>query len=126
MSIPSPRPSPRLLLALPVALALSTGSAGAFQAPSWVEGEEGILAHHVQLTPSSRFRKAGESYFSPDGSKIIFQAVEREDDPAQEEAFYQMFVADVVVSGGHISGLTNFVQVSTPGSSNTWYSGPVW
>lgn len=92
-------------------------------AQEWIEAEKGILEKHVQLTSSERFRKAGESYFSPDGKKIVFQAVEKEEDPAREEAFYQMYVADLVIEGGSVRGLRNVLRLSPPGSSNTcgWF-----
>jgi len=92
-------------------------------APGWVEAERGILEHHVQLTSEQRFRKAGECYFSPDGKRIVFQAVERRDDPAAEEAFYQMYVADLVFDGGRPVGIDRLVRLSPPGSANTcgWF-----
>ncbi|MEE8155964.1 MAG: hypothetical protein V3T53_13505, partial [Phycisphaerales bacterium] len=46
------------------------------QNPNWQAAEAGILANQVQLTFADQFVKAGESYFSPDDSKVIFQAVE--------------------------------------------------
>ena len=89
----------------------------------WRAAEDGILAGQTQLTFESRFRKAGESYFSPDGRQIIFQAIERRDDPAQEEKFYQMFVADLAFEGGRVSGLGRIQRLSPEGSSNTcgWF-----
>ena len=71
----------------------------------WREAERGLLENHVQLTSEARFRKAGECYFSPDGSQIIFQAIERKEDPAHEEAFYQMYVADLVYEEGAVTGI---------------------
>ncbi len=90
---------------------------------TWREAESGLLENHVQLTSSERFRKAGESYFSPDGKQIIFQAVEKRADPELEERFYQMYVADLVYREGRAVGSTNVVQLSPPGSSNTcgWF-----
>jgi len=90
---------------------------------AWREAEQGVLENHVQLTRETVFRKAGESYFSPDDRQIIFQAIERMDDPAQEERFYQMYVADLVYEGGRISGIDKIVRLSPPGSSNTcgWF-----
>src|SRR3569832_1981114 len=74
-----------------LALTQATGSASAQQehkpseppapaAPAaapldWISQEAPLLAHHVQLTTRDQFVKAGESYFSPDGNWIIFQAV---------------------------------------------------
>jgi Tol biopolymer transport system component len=50
--------------------------------------EAPFLANVQQIT--SDFVRAGEGYFSPDGSKIIFQAEEKGENP-----FYQMFVMDL-------------------------------
>ena len=99
------------------------GAAAQDDAPSWREVEKGLLENHVQLTSSERFRKAGECYFSPDGKQIIFQAVEKMADPANEEPFYQMYVADLTFAGGRVTGSTNVVRLSPPGSSNTcgWF-----
>jgi hypothetical protein len=89
----------------------------------WREAERGLLENHVQLTSSEMFRKAGECYFSPDDTQIIFQAVERLDDPESEERFYQMYVADLVFEAGTASGIANVRRLSPPGSSNTcgWF-----
>lgn len=90
----------------------------------WREAERGILENHVQLTFPDRFIKAGESYFSPDDRQIIFQAVEVPAEGQKPEAFYQMYVADVVYdASGRIAGLTNYKRLSPPGSSNTcgWF-----
>jgi TolB protein len=90
----------------------------------WREAEKGMLADQVQLTFADRFFKAGESYFSPDDKRIIFQAVER---PAKGDApdeFYAMFVADVVRDGaGTIKGIDNVERISPKGSANTcgWF-----
>jgi len=111
---------------LPVSLVLhSAAAAGACAAPpAWIEAEKGILENHVQLTFSSRFIKAGESYFSPDDSKVIFQAVPVPGEGEEPEAFFQMYVADVVYGdGGAIAGLENYQRLSPPGSWNTcgWF-----
>lgn len=89
----------------------------------WVETERGILENHVQLTSDAQFRKAGECYFSPDGRRIIFQAIERREDPAQEEKFYQMFVADLVYERGRISHIDRLKRLTPPGSASTcgWF-----
>jgi Tol biopolymer transport system component len=92
-------------------------------AQDWVAAEKGILENHVQLTSGERFRKAGECYFSPDGKQIIFQAIEKEEDPALEELFYQMYVANLVTEGGRVTGIDRVVRLSPKGSSNTcgWF-----
>ena len=107
---------------LPI-LAPLAGCSPRVEEPAWVAAERGALENHVQLTHESRFRKAGECYFSPDGAQIIFQAVERRDDPAEEETFYQMYAADLVFEEGRPIGIENVLRLSPPGSSNTcgWF-----
>jgi TolB protein len=52
--------------------------------------EEKYLTHIRQLTfPSMHFEKAGEAYFSPDGTSIIFQAV------PTTESHYQIYVMNL-------------------------------
>lgn len=81
-----------------------------------------FLGEAHQLTFSDQFAKAGEAYFSPDGSKIVFQAVERVPDGEAEDPFYAMFVADLVESETGPS-LENIRRVSPKGSANTcgWF-----
>ncbi len=53
-------------------------------------GEEHYLSNITQLTSSSMgFEKAGEAYFSPDETKIIFQATPK------GAPYYQMYVMDL-------------------------------
>ena len=90
----------------------------------WKQAEKGILENHRQLTFADRFVKAGEAYFSPDDSRIIFQAVGVP--PAGEAAdeFYAMFIADLVRDdAGRITGLDDIIRISPPGSANTcgWF-----
>jgi TolB protein len=105
--------------------ALSRSAQAQTASINWRDAENGILADQVQLTFSDRFVKAGESYFSPDDSRIIFQAVEVP--PAGEAAdeFYAMFVADVKreTASGRITGLDNIRRISPKGSANTcgWF-----
>lgn len=90
----------------------------------WRKAEEGIFTDWVQLTFSDRFVKAGESYFSPDDSKIIFQAIEKPAEGEAAEEFYSMFVADVVRDGaGKITGIDHIKRLSPKGSANTcgWF-----
>jgi hypothetical protein len=111
---------PRLLLLAPL---VATSVTAQDAEPSWRADEEGILRNHAQLTSEERFRKAGECYFSPDGTQIIFQAIERMDDASAEEPFYQMYVADLVFVEGRATGIENVVRLSPPGSANTcgWF-----
>jgi len=90
----------------------------------WAEAESLYLTHAVQLTTPERFIKAGESYFSPDGSHIIFQAIPRPANGATPEQFYQMFVAKVKRDAeGRITGLEEAIRLSPEGSANTcgWF-----
>jgi hypothetical protein len=68
--------------------------------------------------------KAGESYFSPDDSKIIFQAVEKPQGANTPDELYAMFVADVKRDASkRIVGLDNIRRISPVGSANTcgWF-----
>ena len=99
-------------------------SGEAEQNPNWQEAEAGILANQVQLTFADRFVKAGESYFSPDDSKVIFQAVELPPAGQAADPFYAMILADVVRDdAGRITDIENFKRLSPPGSANTcgWF-----
>lgn len=91
----------------------------------WRKAERGILADQVQLTFADKFLKAGESYFSPDDSKVIFQAIEAPKSGEAADEFYAMYVADVKreAASGSIVGLSNIKRISPPGSANTcgWF-----
>src|SRR3954465_15115151 len=54
----------------------------------WQKQESTYLKNIRPVTQD--FVRAGEGYFSPDGSKIIFQAEEKGENP-----FYKMFVMDL-------------------------------
>lgn len=92
----------------------------------WKSLEAVILRDQVQLTFPEKYSKAGESYFSPDGKWIIFQAVERNaDGSADPNAPYAMYVAPVKRDEEHahaigkIVGLGDAIRISEPGSANT-------
>jgi hypothetical protein len=90
----------------------------------WREAERGVLENHVQLTFPDRFEKAGEAYFSPDGKRIIFQAIEAPAEGATAEEFYAMFVADLERGAdGRVRGLAAIRRISPAGSANTcgWF-----
>ncbi len=71
-------------LLLPFALTLS-----AQPGDDWKAAETANLANIRQVTDG--FVRAGEGYFSPDGTKIIFQAEEKE----TGNPFYQIFILDL-------------------------------
>lgn len=86
---------------------------------TWPELETPILSNHRQITRREDFIKAGESYFDPTGTKVIFQAIPVP--PAGEEAaeHYMMYVSLLTPD----AGLTQIAGVSAPGSANTcgWF-----
>lgn len=72
------------------ALALSLALLAPAQPPAdWKAAEAAHLTNVRQVT--SGYVRAGEGYFSPDGSKIIFQAEEKD----TGNPFYQIFVQDL-------------------------------
>ncbi len=91
----------------------------------WKTLEAPYLRNHVQLTSRDRFIKAGESYFSPDGNWIIFQAVEVPKEGAQADPFYAMYVARLKRDRftGLIDGLDQIERISPDHSANTcgWF-----
>lgn len=91
---------------------------------NWREAEAPILSHWSQLTFRREFVKAGEAYFSPDGRRIIFQAVPVPPEGKEPEQHYSMYVADLTrdAEGGPV-GLSNVRRVSPKGSANTcgWF-----
>ena len=90
----------------------------------WRTLEAPLLSGHVQLTHPDRFLKAGEAYFSPCGTKIVFQAIPVPGANEAEEEHYQMYVAEIQrARSGRISGLGRVVRLSPPGSYNTcgWF-----
>jgi len=93
--------------------------------PDPTELEGPLLTDHVRLTSPEDFLKAGEAYFSPDGSRIVFQAVPKPDDGAEPSPHYQMFIADLRRDAeGRVTGIGEPVRVSTTDSASTcgWFS----
>lgn len=92
--------------------------------PSWADRESWCLTDHVQLTSAADYLKAGESYFSPDGNMVIFQAVPRPPEGVEPDSHYGMYVAPVVRSpDGAVTGLGDATRISEPGSASTcgWF-----
>ncbi|MFN0134171.1 MAG: TolB family protein [Phycisphaerales bacterium] len=90
----------------------------------WRTLEAGVLSDHVQLTRRDQFTKAGEAYFSPDGSWIVFQAVPVPKAGSDPEPFYSMYVAKLTRdAAGRINGTETPILISPPGSANTcgWF-----
>lgn len=90
----------------------------------WREAEAPLLGLWSQLTFRRDFVKAGEAYFSPDGRRIIFQAVPVPPAGQEPDQHYAMYVADLTrdAEGGPV-GLANIRRVSPKGSANTcgWF-----
>src|SRR5262245_43206008 len=112
-------------LAIGVGTAAAQPLAAAPEPPlNWRTLEAPLLVNHVQLTKREEFVKAGEAYFSPDGSWIIFQAVAVPEKGKEADPFYAMYVARVRRgSAGRTSGVDRPVCISPPGSANTcgWF-----
>jgi len=90
----------------------------------WPTLESGFLSDYVQLTHATKFIKAGESYFSPDGKMVIFQAIPIPDEGEAAGAHYSMYVSGLQRDDeGNISGLGPAGMLSAPGSANTcgWF-----
>jgi TolB protein len=90
----------------------------------WVTLESDYLSNYVQLTSETMFIKAGESYFSPDGRMVIFQAIPNPPEGEVAGAHYSMYVATVKRDeAGNIVGFGQAGLVSDEGSSNTcgWF-----
>lgn len=104
---------------LVAALALCVASVVSAQT-DWREGEKGILSDSVQITSRADFLKAGEAYFDPTTSWVIFQAIPVPAEGAEAGAFYDMYVAKLTKNGaGDITGIEAPIMVSNPGSYNT-------
>jgi len=89
-------------------------------AHEWAEQEAGMLSGYTQLTSRSMFLKAGEAYFNPDSSWVIFQAVVVPEEGEDADAFYTMYVAKFTKDAkGDITGIEEPIAVSAPGSYNT-------
>lgn len=89
----------------------------------WIAAEREQLTGQTQLTFPERFMKAGEAYFSPDGQRIVFQAVEQPAAGETPDDFYAMYVADLGHDAAGKSNLTNVRRISPPHSANTcgWF-----
>ncbi len=90
----------------------------------WAPLEAPILTGHVRLTSPEQFIKAGEAYYSPDASRIIFQAIEHPPEGQEPSPHYAMYVADLARDdNAKVTGLTNITRISKEGSANTcgWF-----
>jgi hypothetical protein len=103
-----------------------TGESGASGAEAThvvaADSGTGVLGGATQLTFGEQFVKAGESYISPDGTKVIFQAVAVPADGGEPDEHYAMYLGDLVHDKG--SWRLDNVRVLTPeGSANTcgWF-----
>ncbi|GAB4546066.1 MAG: hypothetical protein Tsb0013_04510 [Phycisphaerales bacterium] len=86
----------------------------------WRAEEAGMLSDHVMLTDPERFSRAGEAYFNPALTHVIFQATERPAPGEEASPHYAMYVAKLIKdAGGAITGIEEPVQVSKEGSANT-------
>lgn len=78
----------------------------------------------MQLTSRDMFIKAGEAYFNPDSTWVVFQAVPVPAAGVEPDPFYSMYIAKLVRSeAGDVTGIETPILVSPPGSANTcgWF-----
>lgn len=90
----------------------------------WAKEEAGVLRHYVQLTKREQFVKAGEAYFNPDATWIIFQAVPVPAAGKEPASAYLMYIAKIERdAAGRVTGISNITQLSADGSANTcgWF-----
>ena len=90
----------------------------------WRRLEAPLLTEHVQLTSRDMFVKAGEAYFDPTTTWVIFQAVPVADEGTPAGNHYSMYVARLRRNAdGAIVGLDEPILLSEPGSANTcgWF-----
>lgn len=89
----------------------------------WRAAEAATLSGQTQLTFPERFLKAGEAYFSPDGTRIIFQAVETPPEGGKSADFYSMYVARLHRAEDGAMSLADIIRVSPDDSANTcgWF-----
>jgi Tol biopolymer transport system component len=90
------------------------------QPDDWQKLETSYLKNIQQVTSS--FARAGEGYFSPDGTKIIFQAEEKD----TGNPFYQIFLQDLKTGRFHRvspgTGKTTCAYFSADGKKVIWAS----
>lgn len=99
------------------------GETGQSASSDWREAEAPILTNHRQLTSRDMFTRAGEAYFNPGSSMVIFQATPVPPEGEGPSPHYEMFVAPFTTEGGAITGMSTPIRVSTGGSANTcgWF-----
>ena len=106
----------------PVAQEYSHQGGGTAHAAASSSAAGGALGVPVQLTFGDQFVKAGESYISPDGAKVIFQAVEVPAEGEEPEEIYAMYLGDLHHQNGSWR-MDNIRKLTPDGSANTcgWF-----
>jgi hypothetical protein len=93
-------------------------------ATDWRTQERG-LSQATQLTFPDRFAKAGEAYFDPSATRVVFQAIEKGADGNPVSPHYAMYVANLQRGGQGQPAfrLSDIRCVSPAGSANTcgWF-----
>lgn len=87
-------------------------------------GEQAFLKNPMQLTSRDDFTRAGEAYFDPWTSAIIFQATPVPPQGDEASPHYEMFIAPLEYDEfGELTGLGGAIALSTPASANTcgWF-----
>lgn len=113
-------------------IALSVAQPSSGQPESDPAAESKFLSDARQLTFAVDWAKAGESYFSPDGKLVVFQAVPRPDEDVEPDPNYGMYVTlleslnqrgNDIEAGDDIPFWGYTTKVSPDGSANTcgWF-----
>lgn len=93
--------------------------------PAPLDSEAPYLAAPVQLTFPADFVRAGEAYFDPTASWIIFQAIPRPPAGSEPSKFYAMYAARLRrdPATGRPTGLDTITRLSPDGSADTcgWF-----
>jgi len=100
---------------------------GSSESSDWREAEALILTNHRQLTSRDMFTRAGEAYFNPSSTMVIFQATPVPEDGGVPSPHYEMFVAPFAIhfdgDRTSIGDMGTPIRVSTGSSANTcgWF-----
>ena len=89
------------------------------------QDDDRVMSGVTMLTGNDQFVKAGESYISPDGRRVIFQAIPLPPEGEAPAEIYDMYLADLVMDSPEQLGpsLANIQRLSPEGSANTcgWF-----
>ncbi|MCH2133864.1 MAG: hypothetical protein MK116_08950 [Phycisphaerales bacterium] len=82
-----------------------------------------VVGPVTMLTSSDQFLKAGDAHISPDGKRVIFQAIETPDEGEPESDIYGMYLGDLVQDDAGRWAIERVQRLSPEGSANAcgWF-----